>query len=761
MSPLSFFLAALALLIGCSSRAASQILDAPGGAMGGDGGIERAMSLYRAWEDIYGLKPSNHLPPANISLPPNVPPAPHLEDCAARTAFRQAAEQRGADGEPPAWTRPSNCCGCNPQPPWVRGSDAGNLPLTRVAQRDLWAHQFPASCAGKRLLLLDWPKPPPPDSAADASTGAVGAGGAGSGAVTTGSDLPLLLQWAAAALGLAVRFDRVLVIRGAFPPAKHGHCNGTGGKWKGKEGGGETPRGREAGEGGMRGGGMGDQGGGKGGRKRVDGGGEGRVRPCTPPRFSALLPPPSASPLLPPRLPTFHFPTPSPSAPVSPPRSSPSTPLPPSLPFPTDLSASGALHCYFLPFVSQDCERTALDAAAASSSTMPACLDGLSAGAEGAGEREALLKGQEPVVCMKGGSLEDLRGEGALGRQAIAAAAAAAAEYALFFRWGKAYQQQASVLEVEGVVRNDDATLKAYWWQAQALRFLLRWPSALLCHATNRMRHSAYGLRVATHMLLSRNQQTAIIRNVANPDGTPENINKINGSEEAVALARLNFTSAWTLHTRGWLGEGFAGCVDARGGGLTGRAEEDDAFVKSEKGRGRVVVDRDYEGVGGEVYVMRPIVSVQLALSGDRGGAEGGAGGGVAAGGLVGEERWGLMLSAIMGFVHRLRLAVPDMRYIWLSTLAQSVIEESHHHPDWTFIHSQNPRLQQGQAFAEYEKAVGLPEVTSSRLATLLIASESDYFVGARGSAWHGLLNGLRATNGRGFAGHVTLDIDE
>ncbi|CAI5489902.1 unnamed protein product [Closterium sp. Naga37s-1] len=557
MSPLSFFLAALALLIGCSSRAASQILDAPGGAMGGDGGIERAMSLYRAWEDIYGLKPSNHLPPANISLPPNVPPAPHLEDCAARTAFRQAAEQRGADGEPPAWTRPSNCCGCNPQPPWVRGSDAGNPPLTRVAQRDLWAHQFPASCAGKRLLLLDWPNPPPPDSAADASTGAAGAGGAGSGAVTTGSDLPLLLQWAAAALGLAVRFDRVLVIRGAFPPAKHGHCN--------------------------------------------------------------------------------------------------------------DLSASGALHCYFLPFVSQDCERTALDAAAASSSTMPACLDGLSAGAEGAGEREALLKGQEPVVCMKGGSLQDLRGEGVLGRQAIASAAAAAAD-----RWGKAYQQQASVLEVEGVVRNDDATLKAYWWQAQALRFLLRWPSALLCHATNRMRHSAYGLRVATHMLLSRNQQTAIIRNVANPDGTPENINKINGSEEAVALARLNFTSAWTLHTRGWLGEGFAGCVDARGGGLTGRAEEDDAFVKSEKGRGRVVVDRDYEGVGGEVYVMRPIVSVQLALSGDRGGAEGGAGGGgVAAGGLVGEERWGLMLSAIMGFVHRLRLAVPDMRYIWLSTLAQ------------------------------------------------------------------------------------------
>ncbi|GJP53172.1 hypothetical protein CLOM_g12361 [Closterium sp. NIES-68] len=632
MRLLYFLLAALPFLLCYSSRAASQVLDAPGGAIGGDGGIERAMSLYRAWEDIYGLKPAKHLPPANVSLPPNVPPAPHLEDCAARTAFRQAAEQRGANGEPPAWTRPSNCCGCNPQPPWVRGSDAGNLALTRVVQRDLWEHQFPASCAGKRLLIVDWPKPLPADAAA--ADGAAAAAGA-AGVASTGSDLPLLLQWAAAALGLAVRFNRVLVFRGAFPPAKHGQCN--------------------------------------------------------------------------------------------------------------DLSAPAALHCYFLASVSQDCERAALDAAAASTSTVPPCVD-MGAGGEGGAEGEAVMKGQEAVVCVKGGSLGVVRGADLLGRQAGAAD-----------RWGKAYQQRASLLEVEGVLRNDDATLKAYWWQAQAVRFLLRWPSGYLCHATNRMRHSAYGLRVATHLLLSHAQQSAIIRNVANPDGTPENINKINGSEEAVALARLNFTSPPNLHVRAWPGEGFAGCAAAEG--LSGKVEEDEAFVKSAVGRTRTIVNSDYEGVGGEVYVMRPIVSVQLALSGDRGG--GGGGVGVASGELVGEERWGVMLSAVMGFVHRLRLIVPDMRYVWLSTLAQSVIEESHHHPDWTFIFSQNARLQRDHAFSDYEKAVGLPEVTSSRLATLLIASEGDFFVGAKGSAWHGLMNGLRATNGRVFAGHVTLDLEE
>ncbi|CAI5964260.1 unnamed protein product [Closterium sp. NIES-64] len=525
------------------------------------------MSLYRVGlgghlrvEALQPSSPRQHLPSAHV------PPAPHLEDCAARTAFRQAAEQRGADGEPPAWTRPSNCCGCNPQPPWVSLAREGEgevglrarvarmggicargwmrvapcgkgllsvtsipaacrlphpapvlhapwfpshrspfiYPLTTSPAHILapspspFPRLIPSRCADQtraayrlpvpRLLLVSilfplrsphiprapsppahpFPRcadqtratspnprgaegpvgapvprllrgqapatprlaqtPPPTYSAADASTGAVGAGGAGSGAVTTGSDLPLLLQWAAAALGLAVRFDRVLVIRGAFPPAKHGHCNGTGGKWKGKEGGGDSP-GEGGREGGMRGGGMGTR------------------RPCTPPRFSALLPPPSASP---------------------PPSPSPHLPLSHSQSFCSHLSASGALHCYFCPS-----------------------------------------------------------------------------------RWGKAYQQQASVLEVEGVVRNDDATLKAYWWQAQALRFLLRWPSALLCHATNRMRHS--------------------------------------------------------------------------------------------------------------------------------------------------------------------------------------------------------PPFQPGQAFAEYEKAVGLPEVTSSRLATLLIASESDYFVGARGSAWHGCSMGCELRMGGGL----------
>ncbi|CAI5472193.1 unnamed protein product [Closterium sp. Yama58-4] len=42
---------------------------------------------------------------------------------------------------------------------------------------------------------------------------------------------------------------------------------------------------------------------------------------------------------------------------------------------------------------------------------------------------------------------------------------------------------------------------QARWWRSQALRFMLRWPSLHLCHATNRMRHSAYGLLVADRVV--------------------------------------------------------------------------------------------------------------------------------------------------------------------------------------------------------------------------------------------------------------------
>ncbi|CAI5530771.1 unnamed protein product [Closterium sp. Naga37s-1] len=118
---------------------------------------ETAKRLHEAWTKVYNLADDTTRSPSPLSFPPDVPPAPHLEDCTAKTALRVKGEARGPHGEDPEWVRPGKCCNCTPQPPWIRGSDAANLALTRVFQRDLWERQFPSSCAERRLMITDWP----------------------------------------------------------------------------------------------------------------------------------------------------------------------------------------------------------------------------------------------------------------------------------------------------------------------------------------------------------------------------------------------------------------------------------------------------------------------------------------------------------------------------------------------------------------------------------------------------------------------------
>ncbi|CAI5973310.1 unnamed protein product, partial [Closterium sp. NIES-64] len=109
------------------------------------------------WESAYGLQAENTFPPSAISLRPDVPPAPHLEDCEARTAFRLSTEKWGERGEPPYWAVPNPACGNVPQPPWIRGSDAANLAATRQAQADIWGQQFPpGQCKGRRVMVVEW-----------------------------------------------------------------------------------------------------------------------------------------------------------------------------------------------------------------------------------------------------------------------------------------------------------------------------------------------------------------------------------------------------------------------------------------------------------------------------------------------------------------------------------------------------------------------------------------------------------------------------
>ncbi|GJP56336.1 hypothetical protein CLOM_g15398 [Closterium sp. NIES-68] len=214
--------AALVLLTACCCLLPAPAAAQGGASSGGESGAghgEQGLTWHQAWQEAYELTPGSILPPLAIALPPGVPPAPHLEECTARTAARARAEKRGEGGEAPPWTAPSQCCGCSPQPPWVRGDDAANLPLTRVAQTHIWLHQFPPSCDHRRLLLADWPQ-------LDADVAAGGAGEAGGASSVEG--MAGEVHVVGGLLGAALLFNRTLVITpGSFPHANHSACSAT------------------------------------------------------------------------------------------------------------------------------------------------------------------------------------------------------------------------------------------------------------------------------------------------------------------------------------------------------------------------------------------------------------------------------------------------------------------------------------------------------------------------------------------------------
>ncbi|CAI5458100.1 unnamed protein product [Closterium sp. Yama58-4] len=195
------------------------------------------LALYRGWESAYGLQRGSLLPPSPLPLPPDLPPPTHLADCAARTLAREAAEGGpwrgtgggGGGGEGIRWQdtwqqqtggqeeRASECCDwLPPRTPWVLGTVAANLALTRVAQRDIWAHQMLTSsatgaggetCEGRRLLVVSWM---PTDRHVSADPFHVIA-----------SQIHVMADF----LGLAMQHNRTLVaLPGSYGPALNSDC---------------------------------------------------------------------------------------------------------------------------------------------------------------------------------------------------------------------------------------------------------------------------------------------------------------------------------------------------------------------------------------------------------------------------------------------------------------------------------------------------------------------------------------------------------
>ncbi|CAI5484289.1 unnamed protein product, partial [Closterium sp. Yama58-4] len=363
------------------------------------------------------------------------------------------------------------------------------------------------------------------------------------------------------------------------------------------------------------------------------------------------------------------------------------------------IGKASTFECYFFPMVSKECEDIAM--AEHNAGRIPPCPDFR--------DLEGALRSDSPVVCAKDEDYNRLRLRGDAARE-----------------WGDAYLQRPNVVELTGSMQPvNPAQRQVHWWRAQAIRFMLRWPSAYMCHITNRVRHNAYGQQVAIHMVKAAAEQEAIIK-ALRPDDAHKGL-AINYGQEINTLSHMNF-SAPNLETEVWPGLDYAGCS------LDNHTDPEAP---------KHAADSVYEGVGGEPYIPRPIVSMHVR-QGDK----------------AGEMRL-ISFPSFMFMANRLRRRVPFLKYVWLSTEMQSVIDQSQQYKDWAFLYSTNPRQNGTTSIFEYEQTAGVAKLAGISLANLLISSQADFFVGALGSNWNRLISELKATSGRLYAGYASVNFDE
>ncbi|XP_023767768.1 uncharacterized protein LOC111916345 [Lactuca sativa] len=114
-----------------------------------------------------------------------------------------------------------------------------------------------------------------------------------------------------------------------------------------------------------------------------------------------------------------------------------------------------------------------------------------------------------------------------------------------------------------------------------------------------------------------------------------------------------------------------------------------------------------------------------------------------------------------MRLANRIRHRFPDLNRIWLSSEMKEVIDKTKIYGNWKFYYSNNVRRQVGNmTMAVYEASLGRETSTNYPLVNFLMATEADYFIGALGSTWCFLIDGMRNTGGKVMAGYLSVNKD-
>ncbi|KAL2526139.1 hypothetical protein Adt_11193 [Abeliophyllum distichum] len=117
-------------------------------------------------------------------------------------------------------------------------------------------------------------------------------------------------------------------------------------------------------------------------------------------------------------------------------------------------------------------------------------------------------------------------------------------------------------------------------------------------------------------------------------------------------------------------------------------------------------------------------------------------------------------LEEYMHLAERIRGRFPHLNSVWLSTEMQDVIDKSRSYHHWRFYYTNVTRQVGNITMAAYEASLGRETSTNYPLVNFLMASESDYFIGALGSTWCFLIDGMRNTGGKVMSGYLSVNKD-
>ncbi|KAI3470690.1 hypothetical protein Pfo_027353 [Paulownia fortunei] len=120
----------------------------------------------------------------------------------------------------------------------------------------------------------------------------------------------------------------------------------------------------------------------------------------------------------------------------------------------------------------------------------------------------------------------------------------------------------------------------------------------------------------------------------------------------------------------------------------------------------------------------------------------------------------------VVGFEEYMHLAekvkrrFPHLNSVWLSTEMQDVIDRSKSYQHWKFYYTNVTRQTGNVTMATYEASLGREMSTNYPLVNFLMATEADFFIGALGSTWCFLIDGMRNTGGKVMSGYLSVNKD-